>query len=75
MADLHTLKKNPEEVSELDNWEWDNELFKPSENPEHPAATNVSTVEPHTTVIENNTQRNGIQRRPTRETRNKRKKR
>ena len=64
----HT-KNYPEEVSELDNWEWDNELSKPSENPEHPAATNVSTVEPHTTMIANNTQRSGIQRRPTRETR------
>ena len=69
-----TTRKYPKEVSELDNREWDNELSKPSENPEHPAATNVSTVEPYTTVIAKNTRRNGIQRRPTRETRKRRKK-
>ena len=61
-------RKYPKEVSELANRDWDNELSKPSENPEHPAATNVSIVEPYTAVIENNLQRKWIQRRPTQET-------
>ena len=38
-------RKYPEENSELKNREQLKELYKSSENPEHPAATNVSTVE------------------------------
>ena len=33
-----------EESSEMDNREWNNELSKPTENPERPAVINVSTV-------------------------------
>ena len=62
------------EGSEMDNRESDNELSKPTENPEHHAATNVSTVERYTAFTENHARRNGNQHRPTRETRNKRKK-
>ena len=46
-------RKFPEEGSEMDNREIDNELSKPTENPDCLAATNVSTVERYTAVIEN----------------------
>ena len=65
--------KNPEEGSEMENREIDIKLSKPTESPEHPAPTNVSTVERCTAVKENHTRKNGNQHRCTRETRKKRK--
>ena len=47
--------KFSEEGSEMHNQEKDNEVSKPTENLEHPAATSVSIVERHTAVIETHT--------------------
>ena len=67
-------RKFPEEGSEIDNRQKDNKLSWSTENSEHLAATNFSTVERYTAVIENRTRKNGNQLPPTRETRNNKKK-
>ena len=69
-----TTRNVPEKGSNMDNREQNNKFPKPNENLKQPAATNVSTDERFTAVIENHTPRNGNQCRLIQETQSKRKK-